>query len=234
MYGVVQRLAVLCQGRPDEAVGWAEERSGWPWMCVLTICLGAGAYGATLGLWRAPLQGLYTAIKFPLLLLLTVAGTGMINGMLAQILGSGASWRGSAVAVLMSFTVAALVLGALSPVTLFLLLNTPPLSAGRNVSAAYSATMLIHVLIIAVAGVSANLRLYSLLCRMNGRRTAAGILLCWLAVNLLLGSQLSWIMRPFIGSPGLPVEFLRDTAFEGNFFEAVARSFSNLSAATGR
>jgi LmbE family N-acetylglucosaminyl deacetylase len=35
------------------------------------------------------------------------------------------------------------------------------------------------------------------------------VISAWLAANLFLGSQLSWILRPFIGSPGLPVEFLR-------------------------
>ena len=41
-------------------------------------------------------------------------------------------------------------------------------------------------------------------------------------------SPLSWILRPFIGAPGLPVEFLRSTAFKGNFYETVANSFLGL------
>ena len=54
------------------------------------------------------------------------------------------------------------------------------------------------------------------------------VLFAWLAGNLLLGSQLSWILRPFIGSPGLPVEFVRPTALKGNFYETVFRSVINL------
>ena len=49
-------------------------------------------------------------------------------------------------------------------------------------------------------------------------------LLSWLGGNLLLGSQISWILRPFIGSPGLPVQFLRADPLRGNFFEAVWNS----------
>ncbi len=65
--------------------------------------------------------------------------------------------------------------------------------------------------------------------RMAGDAVIANrILSAWLAVNLLLGSQLSWNLRPFIGSPDLPVEFLRATAFRGNFFENVFRSLSLL------
>jgi hypothetical protein len=50
------------------------------------------------------------------------------------------------------------------------------------------------------------------------------VLVAWLAGNLFLGSQLCWILRPFIGSPVLPVEFFRTTALHGNFYENVLRS----------
>ena len=46
--------------------------------------------------------------------------------------------------------------------------------------------------------------------------------------QLFLGSQLSWILRPFIGAPYLPVAFLRDTAFQGNFYENVFHTITNL------
>ena len=78
---------------------------------------------------------------------------------------------------------------------------------------------------IAFAGIAANLRLYQLLENLSGRATVATrVLLAWLAGNLLFGSQLAWILRPFIGSPLLPVQFLRTEALNGNFFEAVYRS----------
>jgi len=50
------------------------------------------------------------------------------------------------------------------------------------------------------------------------------VLYAWQAGNLFLGSQLSWILRPFIGLPSLPVEFLRTNALHGNFYENVLRS----------
>jgi hypothetical protein len=52
--------------------------------------------------------------------------------------------------------------------------------------------------------------------------------LAWLAGNLFFGSQLTWILRPFIGAPGLPVEFVRATAFKGNFYETVFHSLMRL------
>jgi hypothetical protein len=85
------------------------------------------------------------------------------------------------------------------------------------------------VAVISFAGIAANVRLLQLLRQLSGSRTIARrILLAWLAGNLFLGSQLSWILRPFIGSPGLPVEFLRGDALRGNFYEAVFHALKHL------
>ena len=196
--------------------------------CALTIVLGCALYGGVVGLWRAPQQALYTAIKMPLLIFLTCAGNALLNGLLAQVLGAGLSFRQSALAILMSFTLASLILAALSPVALFLLWNTPPLaSAGSRVG--HSVTLLSDVLFIAYAGVVANTRLLRLLTRICASPAAARrVFWSWLAGNLFLGAQLSWVLRPFIGSPGLPIQFLRDDPMRGNFYEAVFGALRHL------
>ena len=63
---------------------------------------------------------------------------------------------------------------------------------------------------------------------LNAPGTARRVLLSWLAGNLLLGSQLAWMLRPFIGSPKLSVQFLRPDFLRGNFFEAVGRAIAHL------
>ncbi len=84
----------------------------------------------------------------------------------------------------------------------------------------YSFIMLANVAVIAFAGTTGNTRLFQLLARLGGNRAVARrVLFAWLAGNLFLGSQLSWILRPFIGSPklaggifprdGIPRKFLR-------------------------
>jgi hypothetical protein len=89
--------------------------------------------------------------------------------------------------------------------------------------------MLAHVAVIALAGVTGNIRLFQLLARLGENRAVARrVMFAWLAGNFFLGSQLSWILRPFIGSPGLPVEFFRATAFRGNFYEAVFHSLMKI------
>jgi len=184
-----------------------------------------------MGYWRAPLQGLFVAAKFPLIILLTTAGNALLNGMLAPLLGLNIPFRQSCLAILLSFTIASAILGSFSLLVAFLIWNAPAISSpSANVSSGpYSFILLTHVAVIAFAGLIANLRLMQLLCSLTrDAAIARRVLVAWLAGNLFLGSQLSWILRPFIGSPGLPVEFFRSTAFQGNFYEAVFRSFLSL------
>src|SRR5437016_4593180 len=97
-------------------------------LSICSILAGSGLYGAVMGCWRDAWQALYTAIKIPLVILLTTVGNGLLNGMLAPLLGLNVSFRQSALLVLISFAVTALILGALSPVAWFVVWNTPPLT----------------------------------------------------------------------------------------------------------
>jgi hypothetical protein len=197
--------------------------------CLAVILLGAGLFGAAVGIWRSPMQALYTAIKLPLIVLLTTLGNALLNGMLAPLLGLNLRFRQSLLAILMSFTVAATILGSLAPLMLFLVWNTPPLDpAAPRGTLGYELVLLVNVTAIALAGVVANVRLVQLLKHIGGPIVARRVLLAWLAGNLLLGAQLAWNLRPFIGAPELLVAFLRPNAFEGNFFEAVLYSFNRF------
>jgi hypothetical protein len=221
------RLGVLLRGETESLRNWTEHctaaRLG---QAVLIITVGGGLYGAAMGYWRDPRQALFVGAKFPLIIILTTLGNAALNAMLAPLLGLKASFTQSFVAITMNFTIAAAILGAFSPIMLFVVWNLPPMlpqSSGNNV--VYSLIMLMHVGAIALAGTIANFRLLQLLRQLSGSPAVAGRVLCaWLAGNLFLGSQLCWILRPFIGSPDLPVQFLRQTAFQGNFYEAVFQS----------
>jgi 4-hydroxy-3-methylbut-2-enyl diphosphate reductase len=222
-------LRALLRGDVDRIDHWLENPN--PRRLVeyaILILIGSGLYGFTLGIWRAPLQSVYTAIKFPLLIILTCGGNALVNGMLAQILGSGLSFKQTMLAILMSFAIAAVILGGFSPITLFIWYNAPPL-ASKSAVLGHSLMLLTHVSAIAFAGVMANRRLFDLLRKMSGRAaTARAVLFSWLAGNLFLGAQLAWNLRPFIGSPALAVQFLRDDPLRGNFYEAVWRAFRHL------
>ena len=216
-------------GRVDEIVPILKDRSpSWGLFCAAVILLGCGLYGTSVGLWRSPVQSLFTGVKIPLLIFLTCAGNAVLNGILGQVLGAGLGIRQTSSVIVLSFVTAACILGAFSPLAFFVLYNTPPL-ASLGVITGHSITLITHVVIIAYAGIMANYRLLSLLRYFSPNYTTAlTTLLAWLGGNLLLGSQLSWVLRPFIGSPGLPVEFFRSEPFRGNFFEALWSALQNL------
>jgi hypothetical protein len=220
----------LLQGQAAKlAVATLPGQSGTVVLNLGIIIAGAGIYGAAMGWWRDPWQALFVAIKFPLILLLTALGNALLNGMLAPLMGLNISFRQSLLAILMSFAIAAAILGAFAPLAAFLVWNAPPMTPDVKSTFTYGLIKLVHVVVIAFAGIAGSARLFQLLVQLGGcRKVAQRVLLAWLGVNLFLGSQLTWIARPFIGSPQLPVVFLRDTAFQGNFYENFFYTVLNL------
>jgi hypothetical protein len=223
-------LGILLRGETDALAQWAAQfESRRVAFHIAVIVGGAGCYGAAMGWWRDPWQGLYVAIKFPLIILITTLGNALLNAMLAPLLGLNISLRQSLLAVLMSFAITAAILGAFSPLVGFLVWNAPQMSPGVKSTAPYGFIKLACTAIIAFAGIAGNVRLFQLLAQLGrSKAVAARVLFAWLAVNLLLGSQLTWIARPFIGAPELPVAWLRADALHGNFFENVFATVKHL------
>jgi hypothetical protein len=48
----------------------------------------------------------------------------------------------------------------------------------------------------------------------------------WVVIYALVGAQMGWLLRPFIGSPDLPFAWFRPRS--GNFFQAVASAVESL------
>ncbi|MCF7675847.1 MAG: hypothetical protein K9M97_10920 [Akkermansiaceae bacterium] len=213
------------------APDWLDEPSARRVVVVAGATIaGMAIYGFTVGYWRSPLMGCYVAVKLPLLIALTLACNGLLNGLLGMLLGTGLGFRQSLLALLTSFSLAALILGSLAPVTWLLAWNAPrPDSPGAVM--AHSAYLLTHTFLIGFAGVTANLHLHRLLLAKAPNRTAAtATLLAWLGGNCFLGGQFSWILRPFFGSPQLEVAFLRENPMRGNFYQSV---WFSLQSSTG-
>ncbi len=222
-------LPVLLSGDDTRLGHWTTRVTGGSIaVSIALVIVGAGLGGGAMGAWRSPEQALVSAIKLPLILLLTTLGNGLLNGLLAPLLGLNIGFRQSALAILFSFAIAAVILGGFSPVILFLVWNLPPMSLAESRTTGYAALLVSQVAVIAFAGVAANVRLLRLLQRLGGRRVGWRVLFAWLSGNFLLGTQLTWIARPFFGAPDLEVQFLRSDALRGNFFEAVGHAFSVL------
>jgi len=49
---------------------------------------------------------------------------------------------------------------------------------------------------------------------------------CWVILFALVGAQMGWVLRPFVGNPNLPFEWFRER--QSNFFEAILRTVSAL------
>jgi len=115
-------LAALLRGDEEKihALNQCGDARQWG-LQIAIIILGSGCYGAAMGWWRDPQQALFTAVKFPLIILLTALGNALINGMLAPLLGLNLPFRRSLSAVLMSFAVTSAIFGAFSPLVAFLL-----------------------------------------------------------------------------------------------------------------
>jgi hypothetical protein len=223
-------FATLLRGEIESLSAWS---AGWNTrrfaLHLAIIVLGAGCYGAAMGWWRDPQQALYVAIKFPLIILFTTLGNALINGMFAPLLGLNIPFRQSFSAIVMGFTITAAILGAFSPLMAFMVWNAPAMASEISTSPTYNLIKLTHIVVITFAGTMGNARLFQLLVKLGGNRIIAlRVLFAWLAGNLFLGSQLSWILRPFIGLPSLPVEFLRPNAFHGNFYENVFAALAHL------
>lgn len=223
-------LGTLLRGEPDALGRWAAHFESRRFAFhIAVIVMGAGCYGAAMGWWRDPMQAAYVAIKLPLIMLLVTLNNALLNAMLAPLLGLNISFRQSLLAVLMSFAITSAILGAFSPLMAFAVWNAPAMTPDVKSTLPYGFIKLAHVVVIAFAGIAGNVRLFQLLAQLGRNRAVAGrVLIAWLAVNLFLGSQLVWIARPLIGAPQLPVVFLRDTAFQGNFYEDILSTLLQL------
>lgn len=193
---------------------------------------GTAFYGMTIGLWRGMYQAIFVSLKFPLLIILTTALNSLINWFISLMIGANFSFLRTLKYQFISYAIASIILLSFTPITLYFLWNTP--SIQENAFVGNSIITLTHVLVIAIAGVIANLRLFNLLeIHLKNKVIAKSVLTAWLIGNMVLGCQISWILRPFIGSPNLEIQFLRSKPLEGNFYIDVYNKLKTITSNEG-
>ena len=113
------------------------------------------------------------------------------------------------------------ILLALAPVALFLVAAACPGEGPDEVlRRAHNAMLVTHVAVLALAGLAGVGSLWTALRRMiPSARSAAGLAAVWIGAYAFVGTQLGWMLRPFVGSPFYPVVFLREDALDRNFYE---------------
>jgi hypothetical protein len=222
----MKALPLLVLRRP--MTFWEEvraQRVGWPELLrlALFIMFACAVYGAVLAGWRSVRLAAYVAIKLPVLFLATTALVSLFNWMLALLLGAALRFRQTLAGVLGAMTVAAWILLSLTPVSLLFVLSGVPYSGNHDeVRYAHNSILVTHILAIACAGVAGNVALFKGLRQVVPPRCPGfALFAAWVGMYAFVGCQMSWILRPFVGSPFYPVVFMRPDCLQRNFYEFV-------------
>jgi hypothetical protein len=178
----------------------------------LAILLLSACYGATMGLYAGGLQIIYSAVKVPILILLSLYLTVPSYYVLYSLLGGKRSLRQTITLLLSGFTIMAIILIAFVPVNLFFIITTP------RSSGAHSFTALLNIAIFTLGG------FFALIYLIRGARVLykepseewKPAFLVGSVILAFVGTQLAWVLRPFFNYYEF---FIRP--LESNFYTAV-------------
>ncbi|MCX7719045.1 MAG: hypothetical protein N2111_11690 [Candidatus Sumerlaeaceae bacterium] len=202
---------------PDEAARLVVEPDagrGLSRFLTVVIALLYALYGAGMGLFRGAFPAAVSAAKLPMLYLLSLAVALPAFYVLNCLAGPRLGLRGVSRLLLLAVSANAAALASYAPVAWFFALTT-----GR---AEYEFIVLMHVVVFAVSGILSILVIgvvFRATARRLGMRFRPAFLFGWAALYGVVGSQMSWVLRPWIGSYEVPYTVLR--SIEGSFFESV-------------
>jgi hypothetical protein len=183
---------------------------GWRWWWYFAIVVGfAPIYGAVMGTYRFVaaerlLQVLYSGVKLPILLLVTLALCMPGFFVLNTLLGLRRDFPEACRAILAGQAVMSVALASLAPLTRVWYFSTE----SHRAALIFNMAMLA---VAALAGQATIIRHYGPLIR--GNRRHIPMLAGWALTYAFVGIQMGWTFRPFIGSPGLAVTFFRQEPF---------------------
>ena len=178
------------------------ERHAVPWLALLAILTAAAVtYGLAMGSYGGVgLQAVYSAIKLPFLLLLTslicLPSFYVLNALLGLRDDFAAACRG----VLAAQAAVAVALASAAPVILLAYVS----------ATSYRTSMLCNGMVFAaatLAGQAMLARHYRTLVQKDPRHVHARR--AWSVLYVFVAIQLAWVLRPFVGSPGLDPQLLR-------------------------
>lgn len=212
LFRIVDRL-LRGAARRDEPAAPEPTRAVGMWTGLVIVAVGGIAYGGVMGMFGGfgadrPLQICFSAMKVPLLIVVTTALAMPSFFVLNTLLGLRDDFAEAARAVASTQSAVAVVLASLAPYTAVWYLST----TDYHEATAFNAVMF------AIASLAAQWvlrRRYALLIARNRRHRV--MMWCWLCVYAFVGIQMGWVLRPFIGQPGVPVTFFREDTW-GNAY----------------
>lgn len=188
-------------------------------------------YGAIMGSYNSLLQSVSSGVKLWILMILTLIICFPSFYIVQLILGSKIKIRQLLILILSGFVMTSIIMVAFAPIVLFFQLS------GGN----YAFLQLLHVGILLFAGffgMRAVLDALKTTFEHNGVYPKIGLKIfqIWVLIFAFVGMQLSWNLRPFVGSKEMPFELLRSNT-QGNFystvFGAIGQMFGNTANTTG-
>lgn len=190
---------------------------------VAFVVLVCSLYGAILAGWRSPQLSIYVAIKLPMLFIGTISIVSLFNWMTATILGSGLSMKTTIIVAFASMTISCWILLGLIPVSVFFMMTgVPHAGTDQELQYAHNSILITHITILGIAGIAGNITLLKGLRNVvRSQCPVNGLFILWISAFSFVGCQMSWILRPFVGSPFYPVAFMRPDALERNYYEFV-------------
>jgi hypothetical protein len=202
----------------DVAAGRRLARHGWGLSLRMAAC--AALYGAVFGSWQGPRLAAYVALKLPLVLLLTSALTLVFSWLAARLLGLPLRFGQVAVLTFLGLAVASLLLASMSPAAwLFIHCAPPPTTEART---AHNLLYLMHTLFVGGCGLAGTAVLWRAMRQMDAPRRAVRIVwILWVLTYAVVGGEIAWVLRPFVGSVYAPVVLVRHDALDGNVYEFI-------------
>jgi hypothetical protein len=192
------------------------------WLTAALLTFGM-SYGAVMGVFGGVVgprvwQVVYAAAKVPLLLLAAFL-LGLPSFFVFNTLfGLRRDFLQAVRAIMATQAGLAVVLASLAPFTALWYAS----------SSDYAAALRFNGLMFAVASFAAQWLLreyYQPLIHRN--RKHRWMLWTWLGIYVFVAIQLAWILRPFVGAPGSPVQFFREESW-GNAYVVVAQLVYDL------
>jgi len=183
---------------------------------VALVVAGGLLYGAVMGTYSGigfgkPLQIVYSALKVPILLLVTFLLCLPSFYVLNLVAGLHEDFGRALRAVIATQACIAVVLAGLAPLTAFYYVLDPN----------YGNAVLVNGVMFAIAAFSSQIvmrRYYDPL--IEGAPRHRHMKRGWLVLYIFVGIQMGWVLRPYIGSPGMEVSFFRKEAW-GNAYVVV-------------
>ncbi|ODT98048.1 MAG: hypothetical protein ABS79_06525 [Planctomycetes bacterium SCN 63-9] len=241
--GEATRISTLRTGRIGIPAGSLS-------LVTIVLCMIYGVCMGTFALFKAGgpsfAQVLASMVKVPALFILTLIVTLPSLYVFNALLGSRLTLVSVIRLLVMSLAVNAAVLASLGPIVAFFSVSTT----------SYPFMVLFNVMIFAISGCLGLTFLLQTLHRLStinvqpaseadeplplpdpagglepledrlmGRETKV-VFRIWLIVFGLVGAQMGWVLRPFIGNPDIPFTFFR--ARESNFFQEVLHLIGQL------